>query len=129
MTLPTRPWGLHSVMRTRWLGLGALATIAVLGCSGEKTGETPTPVGGTGGAGGSMETDGSVVKCTDDPRVDTYTANLKKAGQRSVLTFTLAESAPAPPARGTNVMKLKVTKMDDTAVTGDLTAKVSMPDH
>src|SRR6185436_1535090 len=53
----------------------------------------------------------------------------KKAGQRSVLTFTLVESTPAPPARGSNVIKLKVTKMDDTAVTGDLLAKLNMPDH
>jgi hypothetical protein len=76
-----------------------------------------------------METDGMVVKCTNDPRVDTYTANLKKAGQRSMLTFTLVESKPGPPIRGTNVLKLKVTKMDETPVTGDLQVKLWMPDH
>jgi hypothetical protein len=50
-------------------------------------------------------------------------------GQGSKLTFTLVESKPAPPVRGTNVMKLKVTRADDTPMTGDLQAKLWMPDH
>jgi hypothetical protein len=117
-------------MRLGWRFAALAAWCFAIGCSAEKPGETSNPIGGTGGGGGgSTATDGSVVKCTMDPRVDTYTANLKKAGQRSMLTFTLVESTPAPPARGTNVMKLKVTKMDDTPVTGDLTAKLTMPDH
>src|SRR5262245_49536699 len=117
MKLPASTLGLHSGMRTRWSILVALATsIAALGCSPEKPGETAGPVGAAGGgAGGTMDTDGAV-KCTHDPRVDTYTANLKKVGQRNMLTFTLVESVPAPPARVRNALKLKVTKMDDTPV-------------
>jgi hypothetical protein len=115
-------------MRMRWPVVAFVASIAGVGCS-DKTGENKSPIGSTGGAAGSMDTDGMVVKCTGDPRVDTYTANLKKAGQQNVLTFTLVESKPAPPVRGTNVMKLKVTKADNTAVTGDLQAKLWMPDH
>jgi hypothetical protein len=114
-------------MRIGWpVFVAVAASIAGLNCSGDKTGETGTPVGGTGGS--SMDSD-ALVDCTMDPLVDTYTANLKKTGQLNMLTFTLVESDPAPPARGTNVMKLKVTKMDGTAVTGDLTAKLSMPYH
>ena len=77
-----------------------------------------------------LPTDGSTVSCTTDPRVDVYTANLKKAGERGVLTFTLVESNPAPPARGTNVLKMRVD-MDGTAITGDgnLFASLKMPDH
>jgi hypothetical protein len=116
-------------MRFGWPVLVAVATsIAGFGCSGEKTGNTPSPVGGSGGSGGSMDSD-ALVSCTMDPRVDTYTANLKKDGQLKMLTFTLVESTPAPPVRGSNVMKLKVAKADGTAVTGDLAAKLIMPDH
>jgi len=75
-----------------------------------------------------LPTDGSTVSCKGDPRVDVYTANLKRAGQRGMLTFTLVESNPAPPARGNNVLKLRV-EMDGTAVTGDLFAVLKMPDH
>jgi hypothetical protein len=115
-------------MRIRWLVSSALATsIAALGCSGESTGKTTDPIGGSGG--GTVDTDGGAVMCTHDPRVDTYTANLQKSGQLHVLTFTLVESNPAPPARGSNVMKLKITDADDMPVTGDLQAKLSMPDH
>ena len=85
---------------------------------------------GTSAAGTQvLPTDGSIVSCTGDPRVDVYTANLKKAGQRGVLTFTLVESNPAPPARGNNVLKLRVDDTDGTAVTGDLFAVLKMPDH
>src|SRR5690349_17023204 len=109
--LPIPRSGLNSGMRLGWRFAALAAWCFALGCSDDKTGQTSTPIGGSGGA--STDTDGSVVKCTMDSRVDTYTANLKKAGQLGMLTFTLVESTPAPPARGTNVMKLKVTKKDE----------------
>src|SRR5690348_4131123 len=112
MSLPANRRGLHSGMRFGWLIVSATAIAAAsFGCSGgDKTGDTANPVGGSGGSGGS-DTD-ALVSCTMDPRVDTYTANLKKDGQLKMLTFTLVESTPAPPIRGSNVMKLKVTKAD-----------------
>jgi hypothetical protein len=113
-------------MLLRWL---VPVAFAALGCSSDKSGQNTSPVGSSGGAGGTVDTDGSTVECTHDPRVDTYTANLKKSGQSHVLTFTLVESTPAPPARGTNVLKLKVTDADDMPVTGDLLADLNMPDH
>jgi hypothetical protein len=127
MMLPTGPAKVHSGMRFRWLFVPFAASIAALGC-GDKTGDSANPVVGTGGAGGTMDTDGAVM-CTHDPRVDTYTANLRKSGQLHVLYFTLVESTPAPPARGSNVLKLKITDADDMPVTGDLVATLKMPDH
>jgi len=47
------------------------------------------------GSGGS---DAGTVDCTHDPRVDTYTANLKHDGSQGVLTFTLVESTPHLPS-------------------------------
>src|SRR5262245_35772679 len=100
MTLPKSRRGLHSGMRSWSFLLVAFATaVAAPSCSSVKTGQTTNPVGSAGGGGGgTIDTDDSVESCTDDPRVDTYTANLKKAGMGSVLTFTLIQSDPAPPA-------------------------------
>jgi hypothetical protein len=102
------------------MGLGISVVAGACGASDKPaTSSTGTNV---------LETDGATVSCTSDSRVDVYTANLKKTGQRGVATFTLVESQPAPPARGTNVLKLKVD-MDGTPVTGDLFAGLKMPDH
>lgn len=111
-----------SMLELRRIGLVWGASIVALGCSSSDkpaTSSAETTV---------IETDGSAVSCVTDPRVDVYTANLKKPGQLGVLTFTLVASDPAPPARGTNVLKLKIDK-DGAPVTGDLAAKLTMPDH
>ena len=108
-------------------GLRFAVTMGILAAAGA-CGTSDKPGMSTAGTQ-VLPTDGSTVSCTDDPRVDVYTANLKKVGQRGVLTFTLVESNPAPPARRTNVLKLRVDDMDGTAVTGDLLAVLKMPDH
>jgi len=69
------------------------------------------------------------VNCSTDPRVDTYTANLTKTGQKGVLTFKLIESDPAPPARGNNIFTLKITDAGGNAIGGELKADLDMPDH
>src|SRR4051794_36977324 len=127
MTLPTVPSRVHSGMRfgLPWLGL-AIAAFAA-SCSSDKTGEVATPIGG-GGSAGTMDTDGAVVNCRDDPRVDAYTANMEKLGLQSVLSFKLLSSAPAPPTRGTNVLKMQISK-NGAPITGDLLAHLKMPDH
>ncbi len=127
MALPN-PWvRLHSSMLSRGIGLFTLAAgLASGACSsgGPPSGSTSSTVG----AGGT-DTDGSTVSCVSDPRVDTYTADLRKAGQRGALIFTLLESNPAPPARGTNVLKLKIANMDGMPSTGEAFSKLTMPDH
>jgi hypothetical protein len=106
---------------TRLVGVVAipLAAVACGGTSSSITQALPSP----------LPSDGGDVKCTDDPRVDTYTEDLDRMGQQHVLKFTLVASDPAPPSRGINVMKLKIAQNDGTAIGGALLAKVSMPDH
>ena len=133
MTLLTHRRALHSSMRLDWhRAAGALVALACAACAANHADPTPTSAGSTTATttgGGGMNGADSAVKCTNDPRVEAYTANMKRAGQHSMLTFTLLASTPAPPSRCSNVMKLKVTQMDGTAMTGDLTAKIIMPDH
>jgi len=114
MTLPNPCRGLNSGMRKSGWAVASLFIAAA--CSSKE-------------APGGADTDGAVVDCTHDPRVDTYTANLKHDGMRSMLEFTLVDSNPAPPARGSNVLTLKVTQKDGTAMGGRLTANLKMPDH
>ncbi len=115
----------------------ALATATGSGCSSNSS--TPpsssTGAGGTGssGAGGTSATadasDEGYVNCSADPRVDTYTANMTKPGQKGMLTFKLIESEPAPPARGNNVFTLKITDSSGNAIHGEVKADLDMPDH
>jgi hypothetical protein len=114
------------------LGLALrLATVFAVACSAK---------GGEGSQGSHVDvtnpdgasTDGEVVgqvSCQDDPRVDIYTANLKKSGQNGVLTFVLAQSDPAPPAKGNNAFLIKIAGADGGALGGDLAVSLKMPDH
>jgi len=105
----------------RLAGALAIPLTALAACS-SGPGTNASPITG-------VVTDGGTVSCTLDSRVATYTANLDRMGEQHVLKFTLVESNPAPPSRGVNVMKLKIAQADGTAVTGELLAKLNMPDH
>jgi hypothetical protein len=71
--------------------------------------------------------DAQTVGC-QDPRADTYTANLTKPGK--VYTFILVSSDPAPPAINNNSWTLKILEAGGNAVTGaQLTVVPYMPDH
>jgi hypothetical protein len=106
-------------------------------CAGDDNG-----TGGTGGAGGTGGTggggagpydagnmDGFVTCPLPGEPVDTYQANLVKPGSDGVLTFTLVESDNAPPSRGNNSWLLKITKKDQTPVTGEIVPEIRMPHH
>jgi hypothetical protein len=69
------------------------------------------------------------VSCVDDTRVDHYTANLTKPGQKGVYTFQLSQVDPAPPAKGTNTFVVKVLGADQMPVSGALGVSLKMPDH
>jgi hypothetical protein len=69
------------------------------------------------------------VSCVDDTRVDHYTANLKKLGQKAVYTFQLSQVDPAPPIQGTNTFVVKVLGANQMPVGGVLRVSLTMPDH
>jgi len=100
----------------------ALAATLGPGCASDgSAGGGDANVGGEGGA--------SEVSCVDDPRVDTYTAKLERAGERGKALFELTSSEPAPPAKGSNVFVVTVRDSDGAALSGDLTIDLYMPDH
>jgi hypothetical protein len=94
------------------------------GCAG--TPSTPSPTPDAGGEGGAFSGD---VSCSDDARVDTYTAKLTKPGENGLLGFELTESDPAPPAKGANTWTLTITDADGNAMSGTLAVELFMPDH
>jgi hypothetical protein len=73
---------------------------------------------------------GPTVTCQQDPRVDTYVANLTKASASGQLKVTLVSSDPAPPLRGTNTWSVKVADGSGNPVANaNLTVTPFMPDH
>ncbi len=117
------------------LRLRCLALVALAGCG--QHGGTGAASSSATGASADASDDATVaddalmgeVSCVDDPRVDAYTANLKKPGQKGVYTFQLSQSDPAPPAKGTNAFVLKITDADGKAAGGVLNVSLKMPDH
>lgn len=101
---------------------GALASA---GCASESA----SPKGSGGSSVGDDSFGGASVSCVDDPRIDTYTANLEKPGARGVLTFELVSSEPAPPAKGSNTFELLVSDADGMPLSGNLGVDLLMPDH
>jgi len=69
------------------------------------------------------------VSCTTDARVEQYTAGMEKAGSDGALSFKLAESAPAPPSKGSNTFTLAVTDANGDPADVELSVDLKMPDH
>lgn len=87
----------------------------------------------TGGCPGTPDqpsTDDGGITCQTDRRAETYTANMQKPGRLGALQFTLVQSDPAPPGKGTNTWTLKLQDKSGNPVTGaTVTARPLMPDH
>ncbi len=113
--------------------LGCLALVALAACGSHGgTGVTSSSATGADASNDTTVADDALVgevSCTDDSRVDHYTANLKKAGQKGVYTFQLSQSDPAPPAKGSNAFVLKITGADGMALGGEMRVSLKMPDH
>src|SRR6478752_7408006 len=80
----------------------------------------------------STDTDSDLsggVSCTTDARVEQYTAGMEKAGSDGALSFKLAESAPAPPSKGSNTFTLAVTDANGDPADVELSVDLKMPDH
>jgi hypothetical protein len=87
-------------------------------------------VAACGGSSSGSGDSGDVVNCQGDPRVLTYAPNVSVQSQAKTMKFTLVQSSPAPPARGTDTWNIHVTDANGTALPGlTLTAKPFMPDH
>ena len=101
-----------------------LPAALALGCSSSSDphdGETHSP--GHGDTGEQFQ-------CSSDPRVETYVANLEKAGTLGRATFKLTSADPAPPRRGMNAWKLIVTDKAGAPISdAEVTVTGTMPDH
>lgn len=133
-----RPAGSRFARGVRGAAFGALVLSAVAsfaaGCSSDDNNTTGANTGGAGGSGGSGGSGGggdldSSTSCALQTNVDLYTANMTKPGKFGKLSFLLLQSDPAPPARGDNLWKLKITAANGTPVGQQLTAEISMPSH
>ena len=83
------------------------------------------------GCGGSSDGgSGDVANCQSDSRVLQYSPPVTIQSQAKTMKFTLNQSSPSPPARGTDTWKIHVTDANGTALPSlTLTAKPFMPDH
>lgn len=115
--------------RSRSAAALSLAAAIMFGsaCSSPKPADdgTTTPARDAG----DLDAPDGAVECSTKPNVDTYAAGLQKPGVAGQLVFELVSSAPAPPARGNNTFVVKVHSADGTALSGELTAKLDMPEH
>jgi hypothetical protein len=89
---------------------------------------------GAAGCGGSSETapdvdPASSVSCSADPRVDTYSGEIDKAGELGVLSFRFFDLDPTPPAKGLNTFHVEVTSREGEIISGQLQVGLRMPDH
>jgi hypothetical protein len=117
------------------LRFGWLLLLALAAC-GHSSGTGATGANATAGDADVLD-DAAVaddalvgeVSCADDTRVDHYTANLKKPGQKGVYTFQLSQVDPAPPVKGTNTFVVKVLGANQMPVGGELRVNPTMPDH
>jgi hypothetical protein len=73
---------------------------------------------------------GDLITCQNDPRVATYAPGLSVTSTSGTRKFVLLSSDPAPPARGTDTWKLRITDAAGNNQPG-LSASVLpfMPDH
>jgi hypothetical protein len=79
----------------------------------------------TANGGDASATSADTVQCAPETGlypIDTYTADLTRAGANGVLTFELVESKPAPPVVGFNAFIVKVSRADGTPFVGELRA-------
>ena len=80
------------------------------------------------GASGSSSISGDV-SCTDDARVDHFSAGMAKEGEHGALTFELLTSDPAPPAKGDNAWTLRIFDAAHAPADVSLDVQLAMPDH
>jgi hypothetical protein len=105
--------------------LAAALLTGALGCSNGSS--DPGDAGASDGASG----DSALVGCQDDPRADTYAANLTKPGKAGLFQFVLVSATPAPPALNNNSWVVRVLDAHGNPLPNVSILSVSayMPDH
>jgi nitrogen fixation protein FixH len=104
--------------------VGAVAVVLAACSGGKGSGENPAD------ASAPDADEAGIIGCQNDAKAETYTANLAKAGTIKALTFTLVESVPAPPAKGSNTWTVKVTDASGAPVKdAKVTVDPQMPEH
>jgi YtkA-like len=89
---------------------------------------------GSAGCGGSGDDDASAapapsVSCLADPRLDSYTGELDKAGELGLLSFRFFNLSPSPPAKGSNTFHVQISDAAGAPMQGELRVELFMPDH
>ena len=104
--------------------------LAAASCSTGSQGSGSTSASSSAGGDGGSQDDGPAVTCQNDPRVDTYVANLTKASASGALKITLSASDPAPPTVGLNTWSIKVADGAGAPVSNaSIGVDLFMPDH
>ncbi len=115
--------GATSASLSRYPATVALALLLVSCSSGGNA--------NTGQPSSDSDSGGTVIGCANDPRADTYGADMRMVGAAKALTFVLVAASPAPPAINDNTWTLKVLDASGNPVPNATfsTIKTWMPDH
>lgn len=73
--------------------------------------------------------DEASISCQNDPLADKFSIGMKKAGDMGMLTFVLASSDPAPPARGNDAWTIRVEKNGQAQTGATIGIALFMPKH
>jgi YtkA-like protein len=103
-----------------WLPPRASAPLAFMACSALGCGSSDEDPPGAATP---------TVSCVGDPRLDSYSGELDKAGERGLLSFRFFNLEPSPPARGNNTFHVEVRDAAGAEMQGDLRVDSTMPDH
>lgn len=98
-----------------------LAVLVCAACGTSDSGATPAADAGASDA---------TFTCDQDPRVAAYAAGMGVASDSGALHVTLIAADPAPPVKGPNTWKVRLTDAAGQPVSGaSVDVKPFMPDH
>jgi hypothetical protein len=128
---------------SRRCGSSLLLLALGTGCAG-RAHEVPAEASTPADDGGPLSPDGDfgedapagdadllegAVSCAMDPRIDTYTAGLTKAGAKGAAQVKIVSADPAPPAKGGNTWSIQILDASGNPLDATVTVDEKMPDH
>src|SRR5260221_3563139 len=84
---------------------------------------------GSSGNPDSGVVDEASIGCDTDPQAETFSSGMKKMGAMGMLSFTIATSDPAPPARGNDPWTIRVEKNGQPQTGASVGVALFMPKH